>query len=77
MATERPANYSERMLEVAGWPVKITSYQVGVVYHCTIDNVSPGAWIARAQGHTKDAAETAALERARQLLERTKRRSTA
>ena len=75
MATEQPTDYSERTLEVATWPVKVTSYKLGPVYHATVDNVSPGAWIARAQGATKLDAETKALERATHLLQRTKRHS--
>ena len=73
MATEQPTDYSERQLEVAGWPVKVTSYKLGAVYRATVDNVSPGAWIARSDGATKLEAETTALDRARQLLEKTKR----
>ncbi len=60
-----------------GWQVRLTSYKLGDVYHCTADNVDPGAWIARTQGATRDEAEEKALERARQLLARTKRHSTA
>ena len=77
MSALKPTEYSERTLDVAGWPVKVTSYKLGELYHATVDNVSPGAWIARSQGTTKAAAETTALERARARLEHTKRHSTA
>ena len=76
MGTEQPTDYAERTLELAGWPVKITSYKLGTVYHATVDNVSPGAWIAKTRGATKQAAETTALEHARRHLERTQRHPT-
>ncbi len=66
-------DYSERELEVAGWPVRLTSYKLGDTYHCKADNVSPGAAIARTTGATRQEAEEAALEKARQRLERTVR----
>ena len=69
----KPSDYSERKLELAGWPVKVTSYQLDGVYHATVDNVSPGAWIARADGPTKAAAEEQALAIAGQRLAKTRR----
>lgn len=69
----KPEDYSERTLEVAGWPIHVVSYKLGEIYHAKIDNVSPGAQIAKADGPTKDAAEKAALEKAQRRLERTRR----
>jgi hypothetical protein len=63
--------YSERELEVAGWPVRLASYKLGDTYHCRADNVSPGATIARTTGSTRQGAEETALAKARQRLERT------
>ena len=65
--------HSTRTLELGGWKVKLTSYKLGDVYHCTADNVDPGAWIARTQGATREEAENKAIERARELLGRTRR----
>ncbi len=65
--------HSTRTLELGGWKVKLTSYKLGDVYHCTVDNVDPGAWIARTQGATREEAENKAIERARELLGRTRR----
>jgi hypothetical protein len=65
--------YSERVVEVEPWQVKLTSYKLGDVYHCKADNVSPGAAMARATGATREEAEQKALDRARQLLSRTRR----
>lgn len=68
--------YSTRTLELEGWKVRLTSYRLGNTYHCTADNVEPGAWIARAQGATREEAESRAIERARELLGRTRRMPT-
>lgn len=72
----KPEEYSERQVELAGWPVKVTTYRLGSVYHSKADNVSPGATLARATGSTREEAEQAALDRARELLARTRRAST-
>ncbi|MBI1791148.1 MAG: hypothetical protein HYR60_26770 [Acidobacteria bacterium] len=69
----KPEEYSERRVEIAGWPCNLTTYKLGEVYHCKADNVSPGAALARTTGATKQEAETKALERAEELLKRTKR----
>lgn len=69
----KPEAYSERQVEVDGWQVNLTSYQLGASFHCKADNVSPGAWLARTTGTTRQEAEQKALERARQLLSRTRR----
>ncbi|MEX2261510.1 MAG: hypothetical protein WD696_06145 [Bryobacteraceae bacterium] len=69
----KPEEYSERNVEVAGWDVNLTSYRLGEVFHCKADNVSPGAWLARTTGATREEAENKALERAGKLLARTKR----
>jgi hypothetical protein len=67
--------YQERKTEVAGWPVNLASYRLGSVYHCKADNVSPGAALARTTGATREEAEKKALDRAEQLLSRTKVRA--
>jgi hypothetical protein len=63
----------ERELEVGGWRVRLTSYRLGDVFHCTADNVSPGAWLARASGTTREEAEERALATATRRLGRTRR----
>lgn len=70
-----PQDYIERKTELEGWPVNITSYQLGDRFYCKIDNVSPGAWLARTTGATRAEAEQAAIERAKQLLARTRRQA--
>jgi len=69
----RADEYATRILELEGWKVRLTSYKLGNTYHCTADNVEPGAWLARAQGATREEAESRASQRARELLARTRR----
>jgi hypothetical protein len=64
--------YSERQLKVGVWAVRLTTYRLGDTYHCKADNVSPGAWIARASGTTREEAEQKALSVARERLVRTR-----
>ena len=65
--------FSERVVDVETWQVRLTSYKLGDTYHCKADNVSPGAALARTTGATREDAEQKALDRARQLLSRTQR----
>lgn len=65
--------YRETRDELAGWPVKIASYKLGSTYHVTIDNVSPGAWIAKAEGATLEEAEKKARADAAERLAKTRR----
>jgi hypothetical protein len=66
--------YRERKLELAGWPVNVSSYRLGEQWHAKADNVSPGAALSRATAETRDAAENKVLTRAGELLGRTHRR---
>jgi hypothetical protein len=69
----RAEEYAERREEVAGWPIHIVTYRLGNRYCCTIDNVDPGARVARAEGMTREDAENKALEKARRYLGQTRR----
>jgi predicted sulfurtransferase len=71
--TVKPTNFSERLLEVAGWKLRLTSYELGGKYFCKADNVEPGACIARTEGATKEECEQKALEKAQEYLSRTRR----
>jgi len=66
-------DYRECQTEAEGWPVRLTSYRIGEIFYCQADNVSPGSWLARTQGSTREEAEQKALALARQRLSRTKR----
>ena len=68
-----PEDYSERTVDVDGWPVRLITYKLEGKYHTKADNVSPGANLARIVADTKDEAESKAMERSRELLARTKR----
>jgi hypothetical protein len=68
----RAEDYQRRRQELAGWPVGIVSYKLGDRYVCEIDNVSPGARVARAEGSTREEAERAAIEAAERRLGRTR-----
>ena len=68
-----PLFYTERKVEIDGWDVNLTTYQLGDKWHAKADNVSPGAALARIVADTREEAENQALARSRQLLARTKR----
>jgi hypothetical protein len=70
----RAEEFQERKLELAGWPVNLSSYRFGEEWHCKADNVSPGAAICRTTGPTREEAEQKAIKRAEELLARTRRR---
>ncbi len=72
----RAEQFAERKVAVHGWPVTLTSYRFGDVFHCQADNVSPGAWLARTTGASRAEAEERALERASHLLTRTRRHAS-
>jgi hypothetical protein len=65
--------YTERRDVIDGWPVNIATYRIGDKYHCTIDNVDPGARIARASGSTREEVEGAAREKAQRYLKQTRK----
>ena len=71
--TLRPEDYVRRRDHLAGWEVSIVSYKLGDTYHCSVDNVSPGARVARGNGATREEAESQALEAAARRLARTRR----
>lgn len=69
----KPEDYSERKTQLAGWPVTLTSYKLDSVYHTTIDNQDPGAWVVKAQGATRQESESKAVKEAEALLEKVKK----
>jgi hypothetical protein len=70
--TLRPSEYRRRQEQLGGWKVGIISYRLGEQYHCDVDNVSPGTRLARGEGKTREEAERQALDKARDLLSRTR-----
>jgi len=65
--------YQERKVTVGGWDVNITSYRLGSDWHAKADDVSPGATLYRTIGASREEAETKALQRAAEMLDRTRR----
>lgn len=73
MPSLRSELYRHRQADLAGWQIGIASYKIGDRFICQIDNVDPGARVARGEGPTRDAAEQQALVIAQRRLERTRR----
>ena len=73
--TLRSEDYLKRNETLAGWPVRVVSYKIGDRYYCHVDNVSPGATIARAESQNREEAEKAAISKAASRLGKTQRRS--
>ena len=57
---------------VGAFTIEIRSHRVGDQYICTVNNVDPGANVARATGATREEAEAAAVEKARARVGATK-----
>jgi hypothetical protein len=70
-------DFQESREELGGWAVNVVSYRIGERFYCTIDNVDPGARFARAEGTTRDEAESAARDKAARYLQQTRRRPPA
>ncbi len=73
MKTFNAEGYEERSLTLEGWPARVVSYQLGDRFACKIDNVSPGAVIARGEGATREEAIQEATDRASRRLRATRR----
>lgn len=69
----KPEGYAKRQQELACWPITVETYKLGETYHCTIANVDPGARFARAEGATREEAESRALEKAARYLSNTRK----
>jgi hypothetical protein len=69
----KPEDHTRRQDVLAGWPVTIETYKLGDVYHCAIANVDPGARIARADGSTRQEAESRAIDKATHYLGQTRK----
>ena len=64
----KPEELQQRTEKIGKWTVQLTSYKAGDVYRCEIDNIDPGAKIARGSGPNRNIAEQAALEKATATL---------
>jgi hypothetical protein len=70
--TFRAEGFQSRRTELAGWPVRVTSYRLAGRFRSEVDNVDPGAVIARGEGATREAAEAEACGKAVERLGRTR-----
>ena len=70
--TLRAEEFTERREKVGAFEINIRTYRLGDVYHCSVDNVSPGAVVARADGPTREEAEEVAVQKARERVEQTR-----
>jgi hypothetical protein len=77
MSSFTAEDYERRREVIDGWEIGITSYRLGTLCYCKIDNVSPGAIFARGTGTTKAEAERSAMTHARARLATTRRRTVA
>jgi hypothetical protein len=68
----RAEDYRRRRDRLEGWDIGIASYKLGGRYCCEVDNVSPGARLARGEGATREEAEADAVNKAREMLARTR-----
>jgi hypothetical protein len=70
--TLKAEDYVTRRERVGPFEINIMSYRLGDTYYCSVDNVDPGAVVARADGATRAEAEGAAVKKARQRVEKTR-----
>jgi hypothetical protein len=68
----RAEDFRRRRERLEGWEIGIASYKLGARYCCEVDNDSPGARLARGEGATREEAEAEALNKAREVLARTR-----
>ena len=61
-------HYTTTRREIAGTPVTVTGYQIGEMHYCHIENLDPGATIARASAASAEKAESDAMEKAAKRL---------
>lgn len=68
----KPEQHQEHKEKVGRWTIPVVSYKLGKEWICTVDNVSPGANIARATGATREEAESKAVGKAKERLAETR-----
>jgi len=62
--------YQERREKILDWEVHVVTYKSGDRYYCKIDDINPGAVIARGDGDAPKHAEAQALALAKAYLSR-------
>lgn len=67
-----PRDYQERIEPAGDGKLRVISYKLGNVYICAVDNVDPGATLARAEGNTREEVEAKAVGKARAMVLKTR-----
>lgn len=68
----RAEDYRRRQDSLEGWDIGVASYKLGGRYCSDVDNVSAGVRLARGEGATREEAEAEALNKASEMLARTR-----
>ena len=63
---------TKRRERVGQFEINIATYLLGDTYYCSVDNVDPGAVVARGEGKTREEAEKIAVEKATRRVESTR-----
>jgi len=66
--TVQPEEQQSRVEELGTLKIRVTSYRLADEYVCKVDNVDPGAIIARARADRREEAERRAIELAKQAV---------
>jgi hypothetical protein len=61
-------DYRVEHREISGVTVKAASYRIGENFYCHVENLDPGATIARAEAVTREEAIQIAIQKAAQRL---------
>jgi hypothetical protein len=69
----RAENWAKNEVEIEGWPVTITCYEIGDSCITEIAAAASGASIARGIAETREASREAAMQAAARRLLRTRR----
>ncbi len=70
--SEKAEGLEKRREKVGEFEINIESYRTGDTYYCSVDNVDPGAVVARAKGKTREEAEESAVKKASERIGRTR-----
>ena len=70
--TLKAEDYATRRERVGPFEISIMSYRLGDTYYCSVDNVDPGAVVARGDGATRSEAEDTAVAKARERVGNTR-----
>ncbi len=61
-------DYRVEHRDISGVKVKAASYRIGESFYCHVENLDPGATIARAEAATREEAINLALQKATERL---------